>query len=126
LLLDTHAFLWWLVGNRKLSGYAIHAIENAFTVYVSPVSGYEIVYKFALGKLPEAAPIASAIPAAIASAGFLALPVTAEHAQLAASLPLVHRDPFDRFLAAQSLIERIPLVSCDTEIDALGATRLWT
>jgi PIN domain nuclease of toxin-antitoxin system len=126
LLLDTHAFLWWLDGDRRLSLRARRAIaaeRNA--VWVSALSAFEIVLKARLGRLPRAAAVADDLAGAILSQEFIALDVTVAHAQRAGDLPLTHRDPFDRLLAAQAIHEGLHFVSNDEAFDRLGVARYW-
>ena len=114
MLLDTHIFLWWLFDDDRIPVNTkdyIQDIKN--TVYVSAASVWEISTKFRLGKLPEASSVAKNVPYWIEKAGFQALSVTMEHAQLAGSWDVAHRDPFDRMLAAQAKLEKIPLASTD-------------
>ena len=126
LLLDTHAFLWWLAGEPRLSTPAKKAIgdeDNA--VYVSAASAWEIATKFRLGKLPGAKLIADDIAAVVSSQAFMPLAVSAVHAQRAGLLPGIHRDPFDRVLIAQAQSEGMTLVSNEDHFDQYGVTRLW-
>ena len=126
LLLDTHAFLWWLAGDRRLSAKAKKAISDPDrAVYVSAASAWEIATKFRLGKLPGAKIIADNIGGAIASQAFLPLSVSVVHAQRAGLLESVHRDPFDRMLIAQALAEGLTLVSNEELFDAYGVSRHW-
>ncbi|HET7505896.1 MAG TPA: type II toxin-antitoxin system VapC family toxin [Kofleriaceae bacterium] len=126
LLLDTHAFLWWLAGDRKLPRRAREAIANPDEeVIVSAVSAWEITTKYRLGKLPGARAIANDIAGAIASQSFTALPVTVVHAQRAGALVGDHRDPFDRMLIAQARSDDLILVSNEELFDAFGVSRLW-
>ena len=85
----------------------------------------EITTKFRLGKLPEAALLAEDFSNQIAIRGFGELPITVPHAQLAGSLPIPHKDPFDRLLIAQAQIERATLVSNEAVFDGFGVLRLW-
>ena len=126
LLLDTHALIWWGEGNPKLSDPArgeIDSREN--TVFVSAVSAMEISTKFRLGKLPSAKPLAVDFEGETATVGFRPLSLTILHAQTAGSFPLPHKDPFDRLLIAQALLEGMVLVSNETAFDAFGVQRLW-
>ncbi len=126
LLLDTHALLWWLAGERRLSPRAKKAIANSDNeVYVSAASAWEIATKYRLGKLPGARVIVDDIAGAIASQAFLSLAVSVVHAQRAGSLAGSHRDPFDRMLIAQAQAEGLTLVSNEELFDNLGAARLW-
>jgi PIN domain nuclease of toxin-antitoxin system len=97
LLLDTHAFLWWLEGNRRLSRKARTAIEDPETaVFVSAASAWEITTKFRLGKLPGAAAIVDDIAATVVSQAFSPLFITLVHAQRAGALPGEHRESAPR------------------------------
>jgi len=125
LLLDTHAVVWWVFGNRRLSASARTAIERTAEVFVSAVSAYEIARKHAAGRWPDAAAIAHDVAGVLLAEDFVALPVTLAHAEAAGRLPPRHRDPFDRLLAAQALREGLTLVSADPAFDAYGVPRLW-
>ena len=117
MILDTHIFLWWLFNDDRLPVKIreyIQEIENI--IYVSAASVWEISTKYRIGKLPEASSVAKDVPYWIEKAGFNALSITPEHAQLAGSWNVAHRDPFDRMLAAQSKLDKIPLASTDIVI----------
>ena len=126
LLLDTHTFLWWLDGDRRMSKRARTLVgRDAHEVFVSAASAWEIATKWRLGKLPGAADVAADIAGAVASQAFLPLSITLAHAQLAGQLTADHRDPFDRMLAAQALMEGLPIVSNDEAFDLFGIARIW-
>lgn len=126
ILLDTHAFLWWLNGDPRLPGAQRKLIGTPGTdVYVSAATGWEITTKYRLGKLPGAADVAADVSAAVGTQGFQALPITLAHAQRAGGLRGPLRDPFDRMLIAQCLVESIPIISLDKAFDAYGVERLW-
>ena len=126
LLLDTHAFLWWLEGNRRLSGTARRAIEDAANdIVVSAVSAWEITTKHRVGKLPHAEAVARNVAGAIASQGFEELAISVEDAERAGRLPGPHRDPFDRLLAAQALARNLVVVSVDRVFDRYGVNCMW-
>jgi PIN domain nuclease of toxin-antitoxin system len=126
LLLDTHAFLWWLAGHRSMSKRARSEIEDVEAeIFVSAASAWEITTKHRLGKLPEAAVVAQDVLATVESQRFTALPISVRHAQLAGSLAGAHADPFDRMLMAQALLEDLNLVSNERAFDAYGVKRLW-
>lgn len=114
MLLDTHIFLWWLFDDPRLPAGIRRFIKNRNNdVFVSAASVWEITTKYRLGKLPEASKVAKNVPEWIVRAGFASIPVTPEHAQLAGSWALPHRDPFDRMLAAQAKLEKMPLATTD-------------
>ena len=126
VLLDTHAFLWWLDGDRRLSRRARRTIaDESNTILVSAASAWEITTKARLGKLPGAVEVAADVSGCIAGQQFAALDITVLHAQRAGRLPGLHRDPFDRMLAAQSQIEDLPLVTNDDIFDDYAVTRIW-
>ena len=126
LLLDTHALLWWLDGDRSLTRRARTAITDEDNViFVSAASAWEITTKARLGKLPGADAVAEDVVGAIASQGFSSLDITMLHAQRAGRLPGAHRDPFDRMLIAQAQLEDLTLVSNETVFDKYGVSRLW-
>jgi PIN domain nuclease of toxin-antitoxin system len=125
-LLDTHAFLWWLDGDPSLSRNAIDYIaSDQGAVLVSAASAWEIATKHRLGKLPRAGDVAVDVAGCIQTQGFGALSVTVAHGQRAGALPGFHRDPFDRMLIAQALLEDCVLISNETIFDRYGVARLW-
>jgi PIN domain nuclease of toxin-antitoxin system len=126
LLLDTHAFLWWLAGDDALSIAAQKAIgDEGNDVFVSAASAWEIATKHRLGKLPGVAAIVSDLDATITDQKFIGLPISLRHGQAGGALPGPHRDPFDRMLIAQALEDRLVLISNEQIFDAYGVTRLW-
>jgi PIN domain nuclease of toxin-antitoxin system len=113
LLLDTHAFLWWLNDDSELGPSARRAIENVESlVYVSAATAWEIALKRATGKLEAPGDIREWIEQSALSD----LPVEVEHAVASAELPWHHKDPFDRLLVAQARLEDMALVTRDDEI----------
>jgi PIN domain nuclease of toxin-antitoxin system len=126
LLLDTHAFIWWLAGDERLGVDAREAIgEGLESVFVSAATIWEIATKYRLGKLPGVSAVADDLAGAIESQGFIGLPVSIPHAQAAGALPGPHRDPFDRMLIAQAMLDDLVLVSNESAFDAYGVRRLW-
>lgn len=125
LLLDTHALLWWLAGDERLSVHARSTIEAANTVHVSAVSVWEIAIKTQLGKLPQGELLLAELPMVLERQGFVSLPIEARDGHMAGLLPSHHRDPFDRMLAAQSLRLGLPLVSNDPAFVPYGVTLVW-
>ncbi len=126
LLLDTHAFLWWVVGDHALSAAASRAIaDEDNTIFISAASAWEITTKYRLGKLPGVAAIVADLDAAISDQGFSGLAVSVRHGQAAGALPGPHRDPFDRMLIAQAMLDQLVLVSNERPFDSYGVARLW-
>ena len=126
LLLDTHAFIWWLAGDVALSVAAQAAIgDETNDIFVSAASAWEMTTKHRIGKLPGLGPIAADLDAAITAQGFRELPISLRHGQVAGALPGPHRDPFDRMLMAQAMLDDLILVSNEEPFDAYGVRRLW-
>ena len=126
LLLDTHAFLWWLAGDEALSMPARTAVGDARnTVFVSAATAWEIATKVRIGKLPGAATIAAGLADVVAGQGFVRLPVSFAHGQAAGALPGPHKDPFDRMLIAQALRDHASLVTMDPQIARYPVTTIW-
>ena len=125
VLLDTHTWAWSLLGT-KITLVASHAMENATTTMVSPISVFEIAQKVHLGKWPDMAPKLPDLSAALIRQGGQWANMTPEIARLAGSLDWPHRDPFDRLLAATALVNGWVLISADTAFDSLiGLRRVW-
>jgi PIN domain nuclease of toxin-antitoxin system len=125
-LLDTSALLWWLEDGNDLSDNARREIDRlGNTIFVSSISLYEIALKVHIGKLTLPGRTPSDLPSAIDTAKFVRLGVTMEHGLIAGQLPLAHKDPWDRLLAAQAMVEDVAIVSDDDAFDVLGAARLW-
>ena len=94
-------------------------------IWVSAVSGWEIATKYRLGKMGDIDDPKQRMPDLIEQHGFGSLPVTIEHALEGGLLPGAHRDPFDRLIAAQALVEKMTVVTCDPALAALGCEVLW-
>lgn len=125
-LLDTHALLWWLFDDPRLSASARQAIaEPQNEILVSAASAWEIATKHRLGKLPEAGDVPQRLPMYVRQARFTELRISIRHAQVAGALPGPHRDPFDRMLIAQATLLTIPVVTIDPVFRNYGATVLW-
>jgi PIN domain nuclease of toxin-antitoxin system len=126
LLLDTHALLWWLTDDDRLSGGARQAIADASNeVFVSAASAWEIATKQRLGKLDGIPGVSERFAALVAGEGFLHLPVDHLHALRAGGYDSDHRDPFDRMLAAQSELQRMPLITRDPAFALFGTRTVW-
>lgn len=126
LLLDTHTLIWWLTGDHRLSFVAHAAIKSGENgVWVSAASAYEVALKYGMGKLPEARQLAENFAGEVADEGFVSLPIEVREAQMAGRMDNPHRDPFDRILIAQALLNDLMLVSTDRTFDSFGVSRLW-
>lgn len=122
MLLDTHALLWYLAGDRRRIGKELRTRIESEATTVSSASVWEIAIKVSLGKL-EAPPD---LPDRIQRLGFELLPVSAEHAWRVRNLPSHHRDPFDRLLIAQAQVERLPILSADPVFAAYEVRVVWS
>ncbi len=125
-LLDTHTFIWWVNGSPKLSpaaNKAMSSLENE--CYLSLVSTWEMAIKISLGKLKLATSLKRFITGNMVANDFKMLPIDFSHINKIASLPFHHRDPFDRLLVAQSMTEKMPIISADTTLGAYSIERVW-
>ncbi len=126
VLLDSHALLWALRDDPLLPrSVAALMADPAVKRLVSAVSAYELCYKCARGRLPEAGDLCADFAREIGTVDCELLPLTVSHAQVAAKLDPAHRDPFDRLLIAQALVERVPIVSNEALFDRFGVERIW-
>ena len=125
-LLDTHTLIWWLSETELLTMAAFDLLsDRTIDVYVSAVSAMEISTKFRIGKLGKAQPYAGGIDAIIAEEGFIPLPLTAAHGDLAGSFTSSNNDPWDRLLAAQAKLENLTLVSNDAKMSDFDISLSW-
>jgi PIN domain nuclease of toxin-antitoxin system len=125
-LVDTHAFLWFVTDDPRLSATALALMQPPENeLLLSPASHWEIAIKVSTGKLTLAEPFRVLIPREIILNGFQILGIDIEHSAVVATLPYHHRDPFDRMLISQAQVEGIPIISVDPQFDAYGITRLW-
>lgn len=126
VLLDTHALLWWLAGDKQMSATGRWIIEDEDNfIFVSAASAWEVSTKHRLGKLPRAGPLATDFAGVVASQGFLELSIGLEDAQQAGQLAGTHRDPFDRMLIAQAKRNDLALISNEVVFDDYGVIRIW-
>lgn len=126
-LLDTHVLLWAITDPDRLGAEARRTIaDRSNPLVVSAVSAWEIATKQRAGKLPQADVLVGAYSRHLDRLGVERLPVTEEHALLAGSLQWEHRDPFDRMLAAQAMLESMPIVTGDAAFAELpGVATVW-
>ena len=126
LLLDTHAFLWFLNDDALLSPEVRTLIESPLNrKFVSIASCWEIAIKVGLKKLELGESATTFLPRELSANRFDTLDISLSHATFVETLPQHHRDPFDRLLIAQALFEMIPIVSADMQFDTYGVTRYW-
>jgi PIN domain nuclease of toxin-antitoxin system len=130
VLLDTHAFLWYVLDDPQLSAAARAAIEGgandpAPEVLVSPASYWEIAIKASLGKYELTVPYETFWRSGIKENNFRVQPIEIRHTAALLTMPYHHKDPFDRLLVATAMVEDIPLVSNDSTLDAYAINRIW-
>ena len=126
LLLDTHALYWYIAGDQKLSGSAQSLIQEASNeVLISPASYWEIAIKVSIGKWELNRTYEEFIDLALNQYDFQILPLLPVHTARLIRLPFHHKDPFDRLLVAQALVENVPIIGVDSQLDAYGVQRLW-
>ncbi|WP_292867839.1 type II toxin-antitoxin system VapC family toxin [Nostoc sp. LPT] len=113
-LIDTHILLWWLFDDPKLHTDCRDIIRNPdHRIIVSSASAWEIATKYRMGKLPEAKQLVEQYLQILHQAKFIELAITTAHALRAGSLPIAHRDPFDRMIMAQAELESLAVISYD-------------
>jgi PIN domain nuclease of toxin-antitoxin system len=126
LLLDTHIFLWFIAGHQRLSLAARNLIEDdANQPYLSIASLWEMAIKLSLGKLSLGQPFEQLISQQLRLNGIELLPIAVEHVNQVVTMPFHHRDPFDRLLVAQAMVEQIPIVSADEAFKPYEIKCLW-
>lgn len=125
ILLDSHAFLWFVEGDSRLSIVARELIENpANEKWLSLASAWEVAVKTSIGKLTLSQSLHETFFGISSATGIELLPINLDHVLDVAALPFHHRDPFDRLIAAQSLRETMPLISGDPVFDSYGVQRM--
>ena len=126
LLLDTHAFYWFVAGDSRMPQTAVTLIEHDDSdAFVGVASLWEMAIKVGKGKWPEAATVVASFEEELAANDIALLPIRVSHVRQAGLMSAVHRDPFDRLLAAQATIEGLTLISADPQMAGLGAVVVW-
>jgi PIN domain nuclease of toxin-antitoxin system len=126
LLLDTHAFLWFILDDPQLSAKADAMITDPNNdIDVSPASYWEIAIKISIGKYSLQEPYQAFMEREIAGNNFRVLHIEPKHTAALTNMPFHHRDPFDRLIIAQATVENVSVVSGDTAFDAYGVSRMW-
>lgn len=125
-LLDTHAFLWWITDDPRLSA-RVHKIigEGDNELFLSAASGWEIAIKAQLGRLQLSGDLVGFISQQLHLNAIQSLPIQMSHALHIHTLPSLHRDPFDRLLVAQSQLENLPILTADPQIARYSVTTIW-
>ena len=126
ILLDTHAFIWWIEDSPRLSANARMLLENLDNeCYLSLASCWELAIKSSIGKIKLTLPIRDFIPQHMAVNDFKQLNISFRHIARIESLEFHHRDPFDQLIAAQALEEKMILLSADATFDYYDVERIW-
>lgn len=125
LLLDTNAFLYFINNDSALSKKAKSLLESEVDLLISVASLWEIAIKFSIGKLSLPDSFGNFIPAQLQQNDIEILPITLPHLEKVSTLPFHHKDPFDRLIIAQSIVENLPIVSSDAAFDSYGIERIW-
>jgi PIN domain nuclease of toxin-antitoxin system len=125
-LIDTHAFLWWLLDAERLSPESRRVLgDPANEFLLSAASAVELSIKVGQGRLSLPEPVESFVPSRPSSAGFQSLAIELGHALRVARLPPIHRDPFDRILVAQAQVESLPILTADPAIARYDVETIW-
>jgi PIN domain nuclease of toxin-antitoxin system len=126
LLLDTQAFIWWVLNDSRLSPTARAAISDPGNAgLVSVATAWEMAIKASIGKLELPSPVHEFFRSQLSLNWFTALPVMTNHALRVASLDHIHRDPFDRLLVATAIVERVALLTSDEKIRQYPVQTIW-
>lgn len=125
-LLDTHTFLWWNLDAPELSATAREFIADSQNeIFISAASGWEIAIKYGKGRLKLPEPPEIFIANRLTLHNFAPLPIQLSHAAAVYQLPHIHQDPFDRLLIAQSQLEKLPLLTADSNIAKYDVSVIW-
>jgi len=126
LLLDTHIFLWSVGDDPRLSANARQSVADPSNdLFISIASLWEATIKITIGKMRVPGDSINYLLSRAAQTGVTTLPILSTHLQQLQGLPMLHRDPFDRILIAQSIVEKMPLVSIDAQLRQYQAEILW-
>lgn len=124
-LIDTHTFIWYAIGDKRLSGKAKSHIDSSAAKCISVASLWEMAIKSSLGKLTFNAPFNEVITDQIQINNYQILAAEKAHIFKIHELPFHHRDPFDRLMIAQAQIEDLPIISADKKFDSYDLKRVW-
>ena len=125
-MIDTHTLIWYEADDPKLSARANLAVSDASNdCLVSVATLWELAIKTGIGRLERNVPFHELVRERLRADRLSILPISTEHLVAVAALPMHHRDPFDRMLVAQAIVEGMPIVSIDAALDAYGVERIW-
>jgi PIN domain nuclease of toxin-antitoxin system len=125
-IVDSQALIWFFNNDPKLSSKAWSILSDAASIlYVSPASLWEISIKLSTGKYIFAVTYEEFVQQAVYDNGFILLSIEPKHCIPLLKLPFHHRDPFDRMIIAQAMVEQLPVISSDTKIDLYPVQRIW-
>lgn len=125
-LLDTHAFLWFVADDPRLSTTAREVMENSESeLLLSMASAWEIAIKLSLGRLELGAAFGAFMAEHLERNAIKVLPIRVDHVERVVNLPFHHRDPFDRLIVAQALVDGVSVIGTDRLFDAYGVGRVW-
>lgn len=126
ILLDTHAFLWWVNDDEHLAASVRHLMADATnTLYLSAASAWEIAVMVKIGRLRFSQPLERFMSNQMARNNIVSLPIHVRHTLHTFNLPLLHRDPFDRILVAQCQLEKYVLLTNDSIIQQYDVDSIW-
>ncbi len=126
VLLDTHVFLWWIIDDLRLSGRAREVISDGRNeLFFSAARGWEIAIKAGLGRLEIPGDLQRFVADQLSRNAIQTLPIHLSHALHISTLPGYHRDPFDRILVSQALLEKMPLLSADPQVARYPVEVVW-
>ena len=126
LILDTHVFIWWADEPERLSANALLALEDKNNrLFFSLIGIWEIQIKTQLGKMKLSLPLKDLIDSQEKANGLEILPITREHIFAVDILPFHHKDPFDRLLVAQGIVEKVTIVTADPKLSDYSVSLLW-
>ena len=126
ILLDTHTFIWFVTDSSRLSSTAKALIEDEYNEkLLSIASIWEMGIKHSIGKLTFELPFMTFVTSQLQQNSMEILNIRIEHLDVVANLPLHHRDPFDRLIISQAMVEQLPIVGVDKAFDSYAVRRLW-
>jgi PIN domain nuclease of toxin-antitoxin system len=126
ILVDAHALIWAVDDPSKLGLQAARVLQDGTNdLFLGAGTIWEISIKVSLAKLSLSLPYQQWMNRAITDLGIRIVPITVAYANAQANLPMHHRDPFDRLMVAQAIVERFALISTDSLLDQYGINRIW-